>query len=89
VRLGTRVHVAAVTTRRELTYFWTAPRSPVGKVVVLPLLLSALLLVFVLGLLALAVLFVTMTVAVIGVAGKSLLHSIGKQLDVSSRKGRR
>jgi hypothetical protein len=42
--VGTRVRIIATTTGRQLAYRWSVPRSPAGKLLALPVLVVAALL---------------------------------------------
>jgi membrane glycosyltransferase len=59
-----RARVVFGSSRRQFVHVWTAPRSPVARVVVVPLLLLATLLILAVGLLALlAVVAIALMVA--------------------------
>lgn len=62
---GTRAQVVVRTTQKELTYRWTAPRSRVARVLTVPLLVGATLLVLALGLLAAVIALVAAFVAAV------------------------
>jgi Flp pilus assembly protein TadB len=62
---GARIRFAAGTTKRQFVYRWRAPRSPLGRVLVLPVLLAIAAITLVVALL---VIVLMLAAAVLGVA---------------------
>lgn len=62
-RFGTQAQVAVASTRRQFVYQWTAPRSPVLRLFVLPLFLVAALVVLLLALFLVAVFLMLAVIA--------------------------
>jgi Flp pilus assembly protein TadB len=84
-RWGTRAQVVVRTTRREFAYRWTAPRSPAMRVLGLPLLLVATLLVLAVGVVAVALFVVTAAVAILVLAVAAGFFALATRF---SRNGR-
>jgi membrane glycosyltransferase len=85
---GARTRVAFGTGRRHFVHVWTAPRSPVARVVIAPLLLLATLLIITIGLLALLALVIVLLVAVFVLLVGTLVAAIRRNGDAASRRAR-
>jgi hypothetical protein len=85
-RLGTRTSVFVTTTRRQFTYRWSAPRSPVWQVTLAPVFLGAALLILLLGAVALAFVLAASIVAVLGLTIASFLRSSVARARASQRR---
>jgi hypothetical protein len=73
-----RVQLAAGGARREFVYQWSAPRSPVARVLLAPVLILAALLAFVVGALVLALFLLLALAAIVVFALLALVSSIGR-----------
>jgi hypothetical protein len=65
--VGTRVRVIAGTTRRQFAFRWSAPRSPAGRLLALPVFVVAAILMLLVALLA-VLLVVTAAAVAFGLA---------------------
>jgi hypothetical protein len=73
-----RVQLAAGGARREFVYQWSAPRSPVARVLLAPVLILAALLAFVVGALVLALFLLLALAAILVFALLALVSSVGR-----------
>jgi hypothetical protein len=73
-----RVQLAAGGARREFVYQWTAPRSPIARVLLAPVLILAALLAFVVGALVLALFLLLALAAIVVFALLALVSSVGR-----------
>jgi hypothetical protein len=73
-----RVQLAAGGARREFVYQWSAPRSPVARVLLAPVLILAALLAFVVGALVLALFLLLALAAIVVFALLALVSSVGR-----------
>lgn len=73
-----RVQLAAGGARREFVYQWSAPRSPVARVLLAPVLILAALLAFVVGALVLALFLLLTLAAIVVFALLALVSSVGR-----------
>jgi Flp pilus assembly protein TadB len=73
-----RVQPAAGGARREFVYQWSAPRSPVARVLLAPVLILAALLAFVVGALVLALFLLLTLAAIVVFALLALVSSVGR-----------
>jgi hypothetical protein len=73
-----RVQLAAGGARREFVYQWSAPRSPVVRVLLAPVLILAALLAFVVGALVLALFLLLALAAIVVFALLALVSSVGR-----------
>ena len=73
-----RAQVAAGGARREFVYQWTAPRSLVARILLVPVLILAALLAFVVGALVLALFLLLALAAVVVFALLALVSSVGR-----------
>ena len=71
-----RVQLAAGGARREFVYQWSAPRSPVARVLLAPVLILAALLAFVVGALVLALFLLLALAAIVVFALLALVSSV-------------
>jgi uncharacterized membrane protein len=88
-RWGTRAHLVVRTTRREVAYRWTTPRSPALRVLVAPLFIGGLVLLLLVGALAMVLALVGAVLAVVALAFVTLAWSVAARLNVSRRRPRR
>lgn len=88
--MGARARVIVGTTRRKFVYRWQMPRSPAQRILIGPLFVATALVVFVLGVLVLALMLVAAIVAiVILAAAAALLWSIRARLGFGRQLTRR
>jgi len=73
-----RVQLAAGGARREFVYQWSAPRSPVARVLLAHVLILAALLAFVVGALVLALFLLLALAAILVFALLALVSSVGR-----------
>jgi hypothetical protein len=73
-----RVQLAAGDARREFAYQWSAPRSPVARLLLAPVLILAALLAFVVGALVLALFLLLALAAIVVFALLALVSSVGR-----------
>jgi len=81
------VRVAVSTGRRQFVHVWTAPRSPAARLVVVPLLLLATLLILVAGLVALiALVAIALVIALFALLVRAPLAAIRGRSDLRNRR---
>ena len=87
-RWGARAQVVVSTTQREFAYRWTAPRSPAMRMLAVPLLLGATLLVLAVALVALAVFVVAAAVAILVLTFSAVFVALATRFSRSRRQSR-
>lgn len=88
-RFGTQAHVAITATGRQLTYRWTAPRSPVLRAVFMPAFVGAGLLVLLVAMLVLAAFLVLAAATVVALVLVSGPRVVARRLTTFHRGSRR